>query len=311
MNFKVIGIKEIMFHFPVPVSNDFQIVSFSDFKNLNIEEFDFTVQGNVKNVFKTYTEKLAPFYDALDTSKKIKIVMESAIFRQNTTDDVKRVYYRFGLNHFMRKVGEFYNQNSPPDRWKKLQQEQNINIKEWRNHGNHILVILQKQYDSSLVGLYETYKDYGVWLKGVLEEIRKHTDRKIIVRDHPRLKFDGIKKAIGDLKNIEISKNNIAINRSTAGHHLLKDFEDAWAVVGYTSSTLTDSVCEGIPTFALSEYAMAYDVCNNDLSKIEIPNRNIDRQQWLNDMAYAQWSYDEIRKGEPWDRMKSVHFSTK
>jgi hypothetical protein len=311
MKLKVIGLKETLFHFPVPKTDEFKVVPHSEFKKnytQRMNEYNATIQGNVKNVFKQYASNLHPMYDALTAAQKPKIVMESAIFRQNSPEDLTKVYYRFAWNHFMRKIGEFNNVNSPPDRWLRLQQEQKIEIKDWRNTGGHILVILQKQYDSSLVGLYEKHKKYAAWLKGVLEEIRKHTDRKIIIRDHPRMKFDGVEAAVGSLKNIERSKNNKSVNNSTAGHHLLKDFEDAWAVVGYTSSTLVDSVCEGIPTFALSEYAMAYDVCNHNLSQIETPSRNIDRQQWLNDMAYSQWSYSEIKKGEPWERIKPIYF---
>ena len=37
----------------------------------------------------------------------------------------------------------------------------------------------------------------------------------------------------------------------SGGNELYADFKDAWAVVGFNSNALTESVCEGIPTFSM------------------------------------------------------------
>lgn len=307
---KIVALKEALYGYPVPKLPNFISVDHRDFKKRFIEkeeQLDIVLHTNVKNTFKPQMAHDGRWYDLLSSKGKPVIVMESAVFRQNASDERKEAYYRFGWHHFLRHKANFNNKNSPSSRWKKIQQEQNITIKDWRNNGEHILLMLQKEYDSSLIELYEKYGDYNKWVEETLETIREHSDRPIVVRNHPRLSPKGIELIINKFPDVKLSKHSKAHNMSHGGKHLAADFEKAFCVVGYTSNSLTESVCEGIPTFCLNEGAMAYDVSNTDLSKIETPNREINRTQWLYDMAYAQWHYTEIKSGKAWDHIKSVY----
>ena len=60
---------------------------------------------------------------------------------------------------------------------------------------------------------------------------------------------------------------------------------------------------EGIPAF-VGPSSLAYDVGNINLKDISNPKKP-DRQQWLNDLAYTEWTVEEISKGIPLLRLTS------
>lgn len=188
-----------------------------------------------------------------------------------------------------------------PDRWQRIQQDQNIEIKDWRTQGNYILLILQRPGDSSLKNLLKQHGTYKNFIAFTLNEIKKYTDRPIRVRMHP-LRQD---RQLEALKNFEvdISTNTLgsqqAQGKLEGGDGLYKDFKDAYAVVGFNSNALTESVCEGIPTFSMCASSMAWQCSNKDLKDIENPTL-FNRDQWLYDLGYCQWREDEIAQGAPW-----------
>ena len=57
-------------------------------------------------------------------------------------------------------------------------------------------------------------------------------------------------------------------------------------------------------------YSMSSGSKNNagphaGIKNIEDPYLGVDRQQWLNDYAYAHWSIKELERGEYWKRIRS------
>jgi hypothetical protein len=61
---------------------------------------------------------------------------------------------------------------------------------------------------------------------------------------------------------------------------------------------------QGIPVFVGPD-SLAYDVGNTDLTKINSPSMP-DRTQWLNDIAYTEWTIEEISQGLPIKRLTSM-----
>ena len=89
------------------------------------------VQTNVLGVIKN---NMKDQHDFMDSTGKPRIVIEQATFRKNIDFDKPETnYYKVGLNHFTYDEGIFYNQNSPADRWKRIQKEQDIKIKPWQH----------------------------------------------------------------------------------------------------------------------------------------------------------------------------------
>jgi hypothetical protein len=51
---------------------------------------------------------------------------------------------------------------------------------------------------------------------------------------------------------------------------------------------------------------MAYDCSDNNIENIEAP-RIFDRDQWLANLGYCQWTEREIHQGLPWNHLKVLY----
>ena len=81
------------------------------------------------------------------------------------------------------------------------------------------------------------------------------------------------------------------------------DVSEAYAVVNCSSNPATQAVMQGVPVFVGPD-SLAYDVGNHDLARINSPSMP-DRTQWLNDIAYTEWTLVEIEQGIPLNRLTS------
>lgn len=308
MSLNIVGIEEVFRTHPLPGLDNFKIVPWEDQESL--ENADIFIQANIAE---NKHKKLRHKYEYIRRSGKPWIVAESAVFRRNMQQPRHPMaYHRYSWFSFYRNEGWYNNVNCPSDRWLRIQKEQQIEIKEWRTKGEYVLVILQRPGDSSLKNLIEKYKTYDNFLSTTIREIRNNTDRKIRLRLHPLRRdrqLEIIKRL--NLDNIEISPNTYGAKLLEGGDGLYKDFKNAWAVVGFNSNGLTESICEGIPTFSLCPSSMAWDCSNTTLEMLETPNINIDRNQWLYNLAYCQWREDEIKQGLPWYHLEPLYEKAK
>ena len=211
------------------------------------------------------------------------VVIETPLLGRTITDNHE--YHRVGLNHFMRGLADFKNENSPSDRFKEL----GLTIKPWRKKGDHVLIVGQNMYDASLFGL-----DFELWVKNTIQHLRRYTDRPIVFRDHPENK---------DLmKNLIATYNWANVSYSNKGT-INDDLKNAHCTVAYTSGSSIDSILAGVPVIPCSECNFVWPVSSHQLSEIENPKLG-EREQLLYDLAYAQWSVDEIKQGKPWQHLK-------
>jgi hypothetical protein len=121
---------------------------------------------------------------------------------------------------------------------------------------------------------------YGIkkadWLEDTITELKKHTDRKIIVRDK-------------GLRSERIGNNSVAAQCSKEG---------VWAVVTYQSIAALEALHYGIPAFTTAPTCTQH-LANTDLTKIEnpmYPNEG-DFQRLLNYLAYCQYTPRELGSG--------------
>lgn len=301
---KVVAIEELMWTYH-PLPKDWKTISFENKKE--IESADVLVQSNQSGSKRE--KKIGHIYEYVKQSGKPFIVTESAVFRRNMPAPPNPMaYHRYSWTSYFRDEGDYCNANSPSDRWEQIQKDQNIEIKDWRSNGEYVLVILQRPGDSSLRNLIAKHGSYDAFINYTISEIQKHTDRPIVMRMHP-LRQDKQRNLINafqeysDKKNITISTNTEGAGFLEGGSGLQKDFDGAWCVVGFNSNALTESVCEGIPTFSMCPSSMAWECSNKDLSMIETPEL-FDRQQWLNNLGYCQWREDECVAGLPWQHLR-------
>ena len=305
-----------MYRHPTPECAPFVEVPFAE--RDRHKDADAYVQINIQHPRHVKEPFREPFYDYIQRSRKPSIVFESAVFRQNVSDDFEKKYFRFGWNSFLWNDANFGPMGNGPDRWHRLQKEHDIEIRPWRDkRGEYVLVVLQHVIDTSLVRMIDAYGSYNSWFENCLHLIRANTDLPIVVRPHPKHGmyaefFDAylVPETMKKFPNVYWSKNQ-GRDGLNGGKYLERDLEDAHAVVGWTSNALTEAACYGVPVYPMSQGAMVAPVADRPITDIDKVYNMPDRQQWLNDLAYCQWSYEEIKQGKAWDHIKNANLTFK
>jgi len=272
-----------------------------EFTDPRIEEADVFLQTNLLKPKFITKGKQGPYEYILKSGKPF-LVGESASFRKYLD------YTRLGWWSYKWTEGNFNNTNCPPDRWNKFVKETGIKIKDWHSPGDNIILMGQKVGDSSLNKLHDQGKNFYDWVGEIISEIRKYSDRKIIIRPHPRGMRAGNKGAFWISKqyeNVEVSQY-VDVGGAQGGAGLQKDLDRAWCVVTYNSLSSVEAICEGIPTYAMEDGSMIWPIAQKKISKIENLNYNVDITQWCNDIAYTQWTSKEHGRGESWSHLKPV-----
>lgn len=245
-------------------------------------------------------------YQYILNSKKPFIVSESNPFRKYEG------WVRFGWWSYKWSDANCNNKNVGDERWKKFQSATNIKIKDWHSPGDNILIMGQKEGDSSLTTLYQKFDNFYDWVLDVISTVRKYSDRPIVVRPHPKNEF----RNIGRIKEEILCKNltnvHLSEHRSKGGNQggesLDKELSQSHCVITYNSLSGVEAVCAGIPTFALENGSMVWPISQKDLSTIENLNYSIDIQDWKNKIAYTIWNKEEVLSGECWRHLKPVFF---
>ena len=283
-----------------PTHKDFKLVTFDEAKRYDMNNVDAFIQTNVLGRIKN---KMIDQHNFIESTGKPRIVIEQAVFRKGIDfDNPYYYYYKVGLNHFTYNEGKFYNHNSPSDRWEKIQKDQGIEIKPWRNNdyddSQYILFLLQNPLDTSLNPLIDRGEQYDKWIIKTIKQIRQITSKKIRVRLHPRFQ-DRFNKDILIQENVEISENYAGWNKTNGGQSLYDDLQKAWCCVTFSSNAATEAVCEGVPVINLDNSSFSFPVSYHTLDVLNEVNLkcDFDRTQWLYDCAYTQWTLNEINSG--------------
>jgi len=80
---------------------------------------------------------------------------------------------------------------------------------------------------------------------------------------------------------------------------VLESWDSVGRMVTLNSSIAVDAVLRGIPTVAMDEGSMAWEVTGRHPGDI----RTFDRKEWLHWLAWTQWHWDEIGQGAPLGRL--------
>jgi hypothetical protein len=146
----------------------------------------------------------------------------------------------------------------------------------------HLLIACQHQRSLQWGKLPNT----ETWVKNKITEIRKYTDRKIIVRPHPRNLFSlAMKDVILQYpKKIISTYDNFDIDY------------DAHAVINHNSGPAVQSAIEGTPVIC-DKSSLAYEVSDSIENIENIKLR--DRESWFLKLCHTEWTLDEISTGNP------------
>lgn len=179
------------------------------------------------------------------------------IDRGYVLDNGQKKWMRIAYNSFqMNKLSDY-------DKWRN-----NLRIapEKWKKGGSYILIIPP----CSKAGKYWGF-DNEVWLERTITEIRKYSDRDILIRSRPPV--------------IDRYDQNSLVSAASKAH----------IVVAYNSNAATEAIFAGTPALVLGESAAKF-VSINDIKNIESPIRP-DRTHWLKNIMYNQFTREEIMNG--------------
>ena len=215
---------------------------------------------------------------------KPTVVLEVGGIKRGTT-------WKVGINGINRSA-YFGESGNNSDRARSL----GLTLKPWRDNGEFILIC--GQHDKSLQ--WKNMPRMSKWVMDTIEQIQRHSKRPILFRPHPRCRLDAIEH---QYKNVY--RQDPRQLPGTYDDFDMK-FDNIWATVSWSSNPGIHSIINGIPAFTGPE-SLAYIVANNDYAFIETPLQP-ERQQWLNDYAWTEYTVDEIANGLPLKRLTSKLF---
>ncbi len=214
----------------------------------------------------TYDETLRPGPVALFGSPARYALMDQA--RQERRDlyfgdhgYFKRfTYYRITKNGYQHAGTGTH----PSDRFASLR----LNVApDWNVGGSAIVICPQSEIYMRQFGI-----DVRQWVLMVVEAVGRISDRPIVVRW----------KAQAQRRPLYV------------------DLHDAWMVVVFSSASAIEGLIAGVPCCTLAPWASTARMGITDLSEIERPYYPADREQFFWNLAYQQWTLDEIRQGRAW-----------
>lgn len=216
------------------------------------------------------------------------IIVDSNLFLYKDLINDKK-YCRLSYDGIFPNTGEYCYETPDPNRWEQLRKDLGMDLKPWRRNGDYILLCLQRNGGWSMRSL--PVVDF---FHSTIANLRKYTNRPIVVRTHP-----------GDKKSVYYSRDLIGHNVTlSVNNSLIDDLSNAWATIVYNSSPSVASIIEGIPTFVLDPiHSQCASVANLDLSRIESPMMP-DRELWIQRLAQCHWNDEDLRSGRTWEHMK-------
>ena len=228
------------------------------------------------------------------------VCIETALLGRKTS--TANTHWRMGINGFLRDAAEW------PDLDEDFADQRlaqwHIKWPGWRSSQNgHILVALQLPGDASLRGI-----NINDWAYHTLVNLREHTNRRIVVRNHPLAS----QRAFMDHEEIARRVMLAGLNRIKFSDGQLvpwaEDLKEAYCTVTYSSGLAIDSVLAGIPTVACNPGNFAWPISSNYLDEIDqlklAPGETV--RSWLQQLSMCQYSVDDMRSGLAWARLLPV-----
>lgn len=164
----------------------------------------------------------------------------------------------------------FQNRPKPPDRFEQF----GIAIRPWRSSGRHIVVIGM----SAKAAAAEGFRPHQ-WESETIAALRQLTDRPIIYRPKPNW----------------AEARPIPGSEFGRGPPLEYHLVNCHAVVAHHSNAAIDALLAGVPCICPDGAASV--LSGHALEEIENPPMPDGREQFAYDLAYTQWSVDEMQHG--------------
>jgi hypothetical protein len=243
--------------------------------------------------------------------KKQCIFIDADLFKylgNQKKNENTHVRISFGSIFFDKAI--HFNENSDSKRWELIKTQKQIDLANYRQDGEHILLCLNSNpyighgWSAGSVNIYD-------WAEQKIKEIRTHSDRPILVRFHPKTKLKD-QKRIPIQKFIRAAKHNIKFSGGIdvksplvlQETSLIDDCNNSWACVIHNTSASVTPIIQGIPTFTDMKNCPIYPISNHRIVNINSP-KLVPREQWLYDASYCLWTHEEICNGIVWERFRN------
>ena len=200
------------------------------------------------------------------------IVLETGYVNRG---DGESNHYAAGFNGLNGRA-DFRNKGIGPERWESL----NVQLKPY-SRGERVILCGQVPWDASV-----DHHDHKAWLTETAKLLKVITKKPIVFRPHPLAV-----QALPPIKGVEYSTKPLS-----------EDLKDAHAVVTFNSNSGVEALIDGKAVFAFDEGSMVWGLANKNLYDIESPQYP-DRKQWARDLAYCQWTPEEMRQGLAWKHL--------
>ena len=229
--------------------------------------------GGNKRVWEHYREQ----------NKPVIVIEVGGLIRNGT--------WKLGINGINRDADFAVEDYMPSDRLNKF----GIVLQRWKEEGEYILICGQHGQSQQWIDM----PDMDTYYKNTIQEVRKFTDKPIVVRSHPRFR-EGLHWACDSewYKQQGVTWNIPKHIQQTYDsfdlEHMLKHTH---CTISHSSNAGISSIIAGVPA-VVSEHSLAYEVGTEMNTWLSKP----DRANWLNKMSYIEWFPDEI--GTQWLRIR-------
>jgi len=150
-------------------------------------------------------------------------------------------------------------------------------------------ILIATQHRASLQ--WEGQPNMQTWVEQTVNTLRQYTDRKIVVRPHPR-------------SPISVSLPNVVMELPKQIPGSYDDFDINYqyhCVINHNSGPAVQAAIKGIPIICDSS-SLAAPVSNiiSNIENLQFPNRD----DWFLKLCHTEWTVDEIIKGIPLQRLQ-------
>jgi len=199
------------------------------------------------------------------------------------------ITWRISLDN-INGLGKFGNdENLDPTRSAKLGVRLSPCVTERKTH-----ILITGQHQRSLQ--WEICPPMTTWIHNQILEIRKNTDREIVVRPHPRSKFtDAFRK----LKNVRME---MPVRVPNTYDDFNIDY-NCHCVINFNSGPAIQAAIQGVPVIC-DQSSLAYPV-SDSIDNINEPCLP-DRSDWFLKLCHTEWTIDEIAQGIPLQRLIAI-----
>lgn len=154
------------------------------------------------------------------------------------------------------------------------------------NRNSEILIAAQHQKSLQWQGM----PSMTLWVEQTVTELRKYTDRKILIRPHPRSPF-----------LVKLPNTQVITPRQLKGTY--DDFDINYnfhCVINHNSGPAVQAAIKGTPVIC-GNSSLAHELTGSieNIENISLPNR----ENWFLKLAHTEWTVEEISTGLPLSRL--------